>query len=142
MRYLSNSEQQTSEIGAAFAKQLEKNDVVAFFGDLGAGKTWFTKGMAKGMGIEEYVTSPTFALLNEYEGKLPLYHFDMYRITDGDSLYDIGFFDYLEKGGVCAIEWSENILPFLPENYYRVEIGRAGQDNERIITIEKAGEKA
>jgi tRNA threonylcarbamoyladenosine biosynthesis protein TsaE len=141
MRYLSKSEQQTYEIGRAFAKQLQANDVVALFGDLGAGKTWFTKGMAKGMGIDDYVTSPTFALLNEYPGKIPLYHFDMYRITDADGLSDIGFYDYLEQGGVCVIEWSENILPFLPESYYRVEIKPAKADNQRVIAIEKIEEK-
>ncbi len=106
------------------------------FGGLGAGKTAFTRGLAAGLGIGDGVSSPTFALVHEYEGRCMLYHFDMYRINTYDDLYSTGFFDY-EGCGVMAIEWSENIEPFLPESRINVTISRLSE-NEREITIEGA----
>ena len=137
MHYQTAGEKETYEIGREFAAQLKPHDVVIFFGDLGAGKTCFVKGMAKGLGIEEVVTSPTFSIVNEYAGKMPLYHFDLYRVLDGDALYDIGFFDFLEYPGVCVIEWGERAIPFLQEDYYRVDIVRGALENEREISIIK-----
>jgi len=112
--------------------------VVSIVGDLGAGKTAFTKGIAKGLGIEEHITSPTFTIVNEYEGgRLNLYHFDVYRIEDADELYEIGFSEYLYAGGVCVIEWADRIRSALPENTLYVTINKCDTDTEREIIISK-----
>lgn len=144
MEYISKSTEQTEEIAGAFAKELKENDVIAMYGDLGAGKTAFVRGIAKALGVSEYVTSPTFVILNEYDGKLPLYHFDMYRLEDADedSLMDVGFFECLYSGGICVMEWSEYIENYLPDKYYKVSItlGKSGEDEpERVIKIERMG---
>lgn len=129
------SAEETEKFAARLAKNLSGGEVIAFSGDLGAGKTCFTKGLARGLGYEGEVTSPTFALINEYiGGRLPLYHFDMYRITGWDDLYSSGYFEYLDIGGVIAAEWSENIAAALPESTIYVDIEKIN-DNERKITI-------
>ena len=116
-------------------KKLRPGDVVAFWGDLGAGKTAFTRGLARGLGITEAVTSPTYTLVNEYlSGRMPLFHFDMYRLTSSDDLFDIGWEDYLTRGGICAVEWSENVADAL-EGAIRVSIRRVS-DTDREITLE------
>lgn len=136
MEVISNSPRETEEIGAALAGKLGPGAVIAFTGDLGAGKTAFTRGLARGLGIEERVTSPTFTIVNEYEGgRLPLFHFDMYRLGSADELFDIGWEDYLARGGVCAVEWSENIDDALEAGTIRVDIRRGESDDQRIITI-------
>ena len=113
---------------------------MAFSGDLGAGKTAFVRGMARGLGIPERVTSPTFTIVNEYEGgRLPLFHFDMYRLDSSDELFDIGWEDYLVRGGVCAVEWSENVSDALDADCIRVDIRRGAHDNQRLITIAGGG---
>lgn len=110
MRYRTNSAEQTEQLGEKLAQQLRAGDVIAFFGGLGAGKTAFTRGLAAGLGVTEPVTSPTYTIVNEYlSGRLPLFHFDMYRLSCSDELFDIGWEDYLARGGVCAVEWSENV---------------------------------
>ncbi|MEE1054714.1 MAG: tRNA (adenosine(37)-N6)-threonylcarbamoyltransferase complex ATPase subunit type 1 TsaE [Acutalibacteraceae bacterium] len=139
--YISNSRGQTVEIGENLGKTLNGGEVVAFRGDLGSGKTCFTSGLAKGLGYKGDVTSPTFALINEYlGGRLPLYHFDMYRISSWDELYSCGFFEYIEEGGVVAAEWSENIESALPDNTIYVEFEKTGE-NSRKITVFKKGEE-
>ena len=136
MELLSHSPEDTEDIGARLAEQLEPGAVVAFTGDLGAGKTAFTRGLARGLGIPDRITSPTFTIVNEYEGgRLPLFHFDMYRLGSADGLFDIGWEDYLRRGGVCAVEWSENIADALEEDAVRVDIRRGASDQERVITI-------
>ena len=136
MEYRTSSPAQTEALGAALARRLGPGSVVAFTGDLGAGKTAFVRGMAAGLGIAQGVTSPTFTIVNEYdEGRLPLFHFDMYRLGSSDELYDIGWDDYLERGGVCAVEWSENIADALEPGTIRVDLRRGGSDGERIITV-------
>lgn len=136
MELLSHSPEDTEDIGARLAEQLEPGAVVAFTGDLGAGKTAFTRGLARGLGIPDRITSPTFTIVNEYEGgRLPLFHFDMYRLCSADELFDIGWEDYLRRGGVCAVEWSENIADALEEDAVRVDIRRGASDQERVITI-------
>ena len=136
MEVISNSPRETEEIGAALAGKLGPGAVIAFTGDLGAGKTAFTRGLARGLGIEERVTSPTFTIVNEYEGgRLPLFHFDMYRLGSADELFDIGWEDYLARGGVCAVEWSENIDDALEAGAIRVDIRRGETDDQRVITI-------
>lgn len=130
---------ETQEFAAKFASELNPGDVIAYIGGLGAGKTTFTRGLAQGLGIEEHVASPTFALLNEYRGgRLNLYHFDMYRVLDFESLCSTGFFDYLESDGVLAIEWSENIKDELPENTIYITLERDGsEESHRKITIDR-----
>ena len=136
MELLSHSPEDTEDIGARLAEQLEPGAVVAFTGDLGAGKTAFTRGLARGLGIPDRITSPTFTIVNEYEGgRLPLFHFDMYRLGSADELFDIGWEDYVRRGGVCAVEWSENIADALEEDTVRVDIRRGASDQERVITI-------
>lgn len=136
--YITNSPEETEELGFKLAKSLKGGEVVAFRGGLGMGKTCFTRGLARGLGFKGDVTSPTFALINEYiGGRLPLYHFDMYRISGWEDLYSTGFFDYIEQGGVIAAEWSENIENALPESTVTVTFVRLG-DNKREITVNGA----
>ena len=135
MIYQTNSPEQTEKIGSALAKILSPGTVIAYRGDLGAGKTAFTRGLARGLGISDPVTSPTYTFVNEYlGGRMPLFHFDMYRLHSADDLWDIGWEDYLERGGVCAVEWSENVADAL-ENAITVTIEKLGADTRRI-TIE------
>lgn len=134
--FISHSAEETIRFAEELAKTLKAGDAVLYEGDLGAGKTTFTKGLAKALGVSEVVTSPTFALVNEYFGKMPLFHFDLYRINSADDLYAIGFFDYLDRGGIIVAEWSENI-PELEEelkNVIKVRIEKIS-DNERRIVI-------
>ena len=141
MEYRTSSPQQTEALGAALARRLGPGSVVAFTGDLGAGKTAFVRGMAAGLGVHTRVTSPTFTIVNEYEdGRLPLFHFDMYRLGSADELYDIGWEDYLARGGVCAVEWSENIADALEENTVRVDLRRGSGDSERLICVTGPGD--
>ena len=136
-RYVSNSEGETEDLGRRLGLRLGPGAVVAYTGDLGAGKTAFTRGLARGLDISERVTSPTFTIVNEYEGgRLPLFHFDLYRLGSSDELFDIGWEDYLSRGGVCAVEWSENVADALEEDAIRVDLRRGERDGQRIITIE------
>ena len=136
IKFKSNSEELTREIAEKYAKSINAPCVISLVGDLGAGKTTFAKGFALGMGITDTITSPTFTIMNEYEGgRMPLYHFDMYRINTYDDLYSTGFFDYVDTG-VLIIEWSENIENALPDEYIRIEISHGDSENERIINIE------
>ena len=134
MQFLSHSTQETEAIGEELAQKLRGGDVLAFTGSLGMGKTAFTRGLARGLGCRGRVTSPTFTIVNEYEGRTPLFHFDMYRLGSSDELFDIGWEDYLSRGGVCAVEWSENVMDALPEDTVWVRIAREG-DTGRSITI-------
>ena len=135
MTFLTNSPAETEAIGAALAKILPAGTVLAYRGDLGAGKTAFTRGLARGLGYSEPVTSPTYTIVNEYlGGRLPLFHFDMYRLASSDDLWDIGWEDYLERGGICAVEWSENVDDAM-ENAVYVTIEKTGEESRRI-TIE------
>lgn len=135
MKFITNSEEETEALGARLAVKLEPGAVIAFTGDLGAGKTAFTRGLARGLGIPDRVTSPTFTIVNEYDGPLPLFHFDMYRLGGEEELFGIGWEDYLDRGGVCAVEWSENIAGALEGDALRVDIRRGAQDTQRIITV-------
>ena len=129
MTYTTNSPAQTEALGAALAKLLPAGTILAYRGDLGAGKTAFTRGLARGLGCTDLVTSPTYTIVNEYlGGRLPLFHFDMYRLRSSDDLWDIGWEDYLDRNGICVVEWSENVADALEEPL--------------IITIEKLGEES
>ena len=136
MEFYTGSAEQTERVGALLAEQLLPGDVIAFTGGLGAGKTAFTRGVAAGLGIRGPVTSPTYTIVNEYpDGRLPLFHFDMYRLGSADELFDIGWEDYLARGGVCTVEWSENVESAL-DDPIRVEISRVpGDEDSRIIRI-------
>ena len=135
MQYLTHGPEETEALGEKLAAALQPGDVIAYYGDLGAGKTAFTRGLARGLGIDVPVTSPTYTIVNEYlQGRMPLFHFDMYRLESADDLFDIGWEDYLERGGVCAVEWSENVEEAL-EGAIRVHISRLN-DTDRRITIE------
>ena len=135
MIYITNSPGETERIGAALGAVLPAGTVLAYRGDLGAGKTAFTRGLARGLGYGEPVTSPTYTIVNEYlGGRLPLFHFDMYRLRSAEDLWDIGWDDYLDRGGVCAVEWSENVEEAM-ENAIRVTIEKTGEESRRI-TIE------
>ena len=135
MTYTTNSPAQTEALGAALAKVLEPGTVLAYRGDLGAGKTAFTRGLARGLGCTDLVTSPTYTIVNEYlGGRLPLFHFDMYRLASSDDLWDIGWEDYLDRGGICAVEWSENVDDAMEGAIY-ITIEKLGEESRRI-TIE------
>ena len=135
---ISQSLEQTIEIAAELANSLQAGSVIALNGDLGAGKTAFASGVAKGLGIEDYVTSPTFTIMNVLEGRLPLYHFDVYRISDPDEMEEIGFTEFLYGEGVCVIEWADRIRDLLPKHTIDVRISRI-DDNTRRIQIENFG---
>ena len=133
MEFLTNSPEETERVGAALGKILEPGSILAYRGDLGAGKTAFTRGLARGLGYTEPVTSPTYTIVNEYlGGRMPLFHFDMYRLASSDDLWDIGWEDYLDRGGVCAVEWSENVADAM-ENAILVTIEKTGPEDRRII---------
>ena len=135
MEFITHSPEETEKIGEALAKSLQPGTILAYRGDLGAGKTAFTRGLARGLGCKETVTSPTYTIVNEYlGGRLPLFHFDMYRLASSDGLWDIGWEDYLDREGVCAVEWSENVQDAM-ENAVTVTIEKLGE-NTRRITIE------
>ena len=136
MQFVSHSTQETEQFGEEVAKSLRGGDVLAFTGSLGMGKTAFTRGLARGLGCRGRVTSPTFTIVNEYDGKTPLFHFDMYRLGSSDALFDIGWDDYLARGGVCAVEWSERVSDALPDDTIYVDIARGEEDeNTRTITV-------
>lgn len=133
--FISHSVKETEDFAEDFSKNLNGNEIIALYGGLGVGKTAFTRGLARGLGVEDNVSSPTFAIVNEYSGSPNLYHFDMYRIESWNDLYSIGFFDYIGNG-VVVVEWSENIEGALPDDSIRIEIQNGSSENERIIKIE------
>lgn len=136
MQITTHSADETQALGQKLASRLAPGDVIAYFGDLGAGKTAFTRGLAQGLGIADPVTSPTYTIVNEYlSGRIPLFHFDMYRLSSSDELFDIGWEDYLSRGGICAVEWSENVEDAL-QDAIRVTIEKdADEPDTRHITI-------
>ena len=141
MEFITNCPEETEALGEKLAKILTPGTILAYRGDLGAGKTAFTRGLAQGLGCREIVTSPTYTIVNEYlGGKLPLFHFDMYRLRCADDLFDIGWDDYLERGGICAVEWSENVDDAMEDALY-ITIEKLGEDSRRI-TIEGGGDLA
>lgn len=143
MIYKSNSVRETQNIAKAFAKSLKPGDVLCLSGDLGTGKTAFVQGLTKALGVEDVVSSPTFTIVNCYTGKMPIYHFDVYRIADPDEMYEIGYEEYVCGDGVCIIEWPEQISELLPEDRYDIRIEKNLEIHEdfREITIEKRGQK-
>ncbi len=141
MEYISNSYEETQQIAIEFAKTLEGGDVLCMYGDLGVGKTAFVQGLAKGLGISDHITSPTFTIVNEYSGTLPLYHFDVYRIADSDEMYEIGYEEYVYGDGVSVIEWPQLIDDILPDKRYDITISKDYDkgENYRLIEIKEVG---
>ncbi len=137
MEIITNSEKETEAAGARFASELPAGSVVALYGDLGAGKTAFVRGMAMGMGIDAQVCSPTFTIVNEYIGDRELFHFDMYRLASSEELFGIGWEDYLNRGGVCAVEWSENVEDAFEGNEIKVRIEKTSDSGRRIVIGEE-----
>lgn len=136
-KYISHCEEDTEKIGAEFAKTLNKGDFIAFFGDLGSGKTAFVRGVASVLCPSARVASPTYAIVNEYRGEIPIFHFDVYRVLDDDSLYSTGFYDYAERGGIIFVEWSENIPFALPDNRYDITFTKTGETDREIVIDKK-----
>ena len=136
MQYLTSSPAETEALGERLGTMAVPGMVIAYTGDLGAGKTAFTRGLARGLGVRERVTSPTFTIVDEHlDGRLPLFHFDLYRLSCADDLYDIGWEDYPARGGVCAVEWSERAEELWDRDTVRVDIRRGEQEQQRSITI-------
>lgn len=140
LRFKTNNARETEQLGMAIGKALKGGEVIAMTGDLGAGKTTLTKALAKSLGIDEHVTSPTFTIVNEYEGRLKLFHFDVYRIADIEEMYDLGFEEYIYGDGVSIIEWSNLIKEILPEDTINIEILASGDDT-RTISLSGKGKK-
>ena len=140
MIIITNNEFETEAAGARLGEALTPGCVVALFGGLGAGKTAFVRGLASGLGVSARVSSPTFTIVNEYPGPVPLFHFDMYRLVSEDELFDIGWDDYLVRGGVCAVEWSEKVPGAFPQDAVYVEIEKAGDDSRRIKIYTREGD--
>lgn len=138
MTIITTTEKETEAVGEDFAKKLSPGTVAALYGDLGAGKTAFVRGMARGLGLNCRVVSPTFTIVNEYCGENELFHFDMYRLSSGDELFDIGWEDYLSRGGICAVEWSENVQDAFDGTEITVRIEKLSE-SKRSITIEGGG---
>lgn len=137
IEFISKSSVETEKIGQKIAGKLKNKDIIAFYGGLGAGKTTLVRGIAKGLGSIDWVSSPTFAIVNEYDGENnKIYHFDMYRIKEFDDLYSVGFFDYLESDAIIIIEWSENIELELPDNIIKITMKHLNSQNERVIKVE------
>lgn len=135
MQFYTGNEQETERLGAALGERVKPGTIIAYYGDLGAGKTAFTRGLARGLGIQDRITSPTYNIVNEYEGRIPLIHFDMYRLESTEDLFDIGWEDYLTRGGVIAVEWSERVEDAL-EGAVVIDIRKDAENPEgRIITI-------
>lgn len=134
LEIVTKSENETEAVAQDFAQKLNPGDFLAFYGDLGSGKTAFIRGIADILCPGVRVSSPTYAIVNEYRGKTEIYHFDMYRITDEDSLYSVGFYDYFDRNGIIAAEWCENIPFALPEEYYEIVFEKLS-DSERKITV-------
>lgn len=145
VKITTHSEEETIEIGKKIANNLKIGDIVAMKGNLGAGKTTLTKSIAKNLDIQEYVTSPTFNIINEYYGKFPVYHFDVYRIENPEDIYELGFEEYFYGQGICIIEWADMIKHLIPEESIWIEIDYGKNETERIITIKgmdiETGEK-
>ncbi len=144
MDFIVDSIEKTMEIGRQLGEKCNAGDIFCLIGDLGTGKTHFTKGLAEGLGVTDYITSPTFTIVNEYEsGRLKLYHFDVYRVNDPDEIYAIGFDEYIFSDGVSIIEWANYIEELIPEEYIKVTLEKLPEKGEefRKIIIESYGKR-
>ena len=135
MTIITNSEKETMHEGEKLSRTLFPGSIVALYGGLGAGKTVFVRGLASGLGISSHVSSPTFTIVNEYDGTTPLFHFDLYRIENEKELFDIGWDDYMERGGICVVEWSENAPGAFPPDVIVVKLENLGGNTRRIEIV-------
>lgn len=142
MTIRTHSESETEQAGFELAGNLPWGAVLALYGDLGAGKTAFTRGLARGLGIQTQITSPTYTIVNEYEGDMPLIHFDMYRLGSAEELFEIGWEDYLRRGGIIAVEWSERVEDAFSPETIRIQIEKTGETARRITITGFAGEES
>lgn len=140
LKYLTKSTEETSKIGEQLGKLVDIGNIICLSGDLGAGKTAFTKGIAKGLGVEDYVTSPTYTIINEYEGRLPLYHFDVYRLNDVEEMYELGYEEYFFGDGVVVLEWADIVKEIIPKERLWITILNSKGDDSREIIMEATGE--
>jgi tRNA threonylcarbamoyladenosine biosynthesis protein TsaE len=140
LKFNTKSVEETSKIGEQLGKLLNKGNIVCLSGDLGAGKTAFSKGIAKGLGVEDYVTSPTYTIINEYEGRLPLYHFDVYRLNNVEEMYELGYEEYFFGDGVVVLEWADVVRDIIPGERLWITILNTKGDNSREIIVEPTGE--
>ena len=134
--------EETDRFGKRLGELVQPGDVICLNGDLGAGKTTLSKSVGEGLGVEEYITSPTFTIINEYEGRIPLYHFDVYRLNHGEELYDLGVEDYFYGDGVCLIEWAQNIQDYLPDDRLELWIYRTDNPDDRIVELKSFGDRS
>ena len=137
MRIITKSEEETLRIGSVIGERLKPGDIINLNGELGAGKTHITKGIARGLGVDDYITSPTFIIVNQYEGRIPLYHFDVYRINDIDEMYEIGFDEYLYGNGVCIVEWGNIVDELLPGSAIRIDINKIDDTTREIVVDDR-----
>lgn len=140
LKYLTQSTEETSKIGEQLGKLVDIGNIICLSGDLGAGKTAFTKGLAKGLGVGDYVTSPTYTIINEYEGRLPLYHFDVYRLNDVEEMYELGYEEYFFGDGVVVLEWADIVKEIIPKERLWITILNSKGDDSREIIMEATGE--
>lgn len=140
LKIISNSAEATHKIGEKLGKLLSKGNILCLSGDLGAGKTALTQGIAKGMGVNEYVTSPTYTIINEYQGRIPLYHFDVYRLNDVEEMYELGYEEYFFGDGAVVVEWADIVRDIVPEERLWITILHAKDENSREIILEPTGE--
>lgn len=141
MEIILNSIEETKEFGIRLGEFLQKGDILCLNGELGAGKTTMTKSIGLGLGVEDYITSPTFALINQYSGRLPVYHFDVYRLENADELYDLGFDEYFYGNGVCIIEWADKIERMLPRERIVIDIENGEREGQRLLRISGFGNR-
>ncbi len=140
LKYITESVEETSKIGEQLGRLLSMGSIICLSGDLGAGKTAFTKGIAKGLGVDDYVTSPTYTIINEYQGRLPLYHFDVYRLNDVEEMYELGYEEYFFGDGVVVLEWADIVRDIIPRDRLWITILNTGGDDSREIIMEPTGE--
>ena len=140
LKYITESAEETSKIGEQLGRLLSKGNIICLTGDLGAGKTAFTKGIAKGLAVDDYVTSPTYTIINEYQGRLPLYHFDVYRLNDVEEMYELGYEEYFFGDGIVVLEWADIVRDIIPGERLWITILNSRGDDSREIIMEPTGE--
>lgn len=140
LKYITENVEETTKIGEQLGRLLNMGNIICLSGDLGAGKTAFTKGIAKGLGVGDYVTSPTYTIINEYQGRLPLYHFDVYRLNDVEEMYELGYEEYFFGDGVVVLEWADIVRDIIPRDRLWITILNTGGDDSREIIMEPTGE--
>lgn len=141
IRFVTKTEEATEELGKKIGQLVKAGTLILLRGDLGSGKTVLSRGIARGLGVEAAVTSPTFTLMHQYQGRLPLFHFDIYRITDPEEMFDLDYEEYFYGDGVTVVEWPERMEELLPDEYILIEIEKTDRPDERQITIALVGEK-